>query len=305
MQNCDACIVTYNSAETIGRLLRSLDEEPSVARVRILDNASKDQTIATVRVASENLKVPVSAEWSRCNLGFPAAVNRLFKNSTSDVVAIVNPDIELAAGALSTLVETVLGDTSIGLASCRLMTRDGRAQSEPARSRPRLSRLLAGHVPRGLGSRLAPHRRDASYLFTDRDVECTSGALMVLRRELLDEIGYLDESVFMYLEDIDFSARVRRAGYRIRYIGTAWSWHDSGVSARNEPWLYSLLPKVWLTYLRRYGYRHERLAARPVLFLVCAIDALLRLGHGQLPRDEFLAMWHVVSFRPVETPAWS
>jgi GT2 family glycosyltransferase len=109
----------------------------------------------------------------------------------------------------------------------------------------------------------------------------------------------------MYLEDIDFSTRVRCAGYRIRYFGTRWIWHESGVSARQLLWLNALLPKVWLTYLRRYGQWYERLVARPVLLVVCGIEALKRARHGQLPRGELVGMWHALSFRPPKAPVWS
>ena len=304
-RSCDVCIVTFNSAQTVGQLVRSLDEEPCVASIRILDNASTDRTLGAIDETADGLTVPLSVEASPSNTGFSAAVNHLLKGSTADVVAVVNPDIELTSGALSRLVETVLSDTSIGIASCRLTTRDGRAQSEPARARPRLHRLLAGYVPRRVGSTMASHRRGSAGLFADRDVECTSGALMVLRRDLLEKVGYLDESVFMYLEDIDFSARVRAAGYRIRYLGTTWVWHDSGASALQQSWLNSFLPKVWITYLRRYGCRYERFAARPILLVVCLIEALKRLRRREFPHGELLARWHVLSFRPAKAPVWS
>ena len=129
---------------------------------------------------------------------------------------------------------------------------------------------------------------------------------MVFRRDLLDDIGYLDESVFMYLEDIDFFARVSLAGYRIRYLGTTWVWHDSGVSARpHEATLYPLTPKVWITYLTRYGRRYERLIMRPVLFVVCTIQGLKRLRWGQFPRGELSAINHVLNYRPAKEPVWS
>ena len=71
----------------------------------------------------------------------------------------------------------------------------------------------------------------------------------------------------MFLEDIDFAARVRRAGYRIRYVGTRWAWHDCGAdSERHEARLYALLPHVWITYLNRYGSRFERAVRRGIDF---------------------------------------
>jgi N-acetylglucosaminyl-diphospho-decaprenol L-rhamnosyltransferase len=143
-RTCDVCIVTYNSAGTISRLIRSLHAEPTVATIRLLDNASSDATLAVARAAGDAGPIPLVVDASATNLGFPAGVNRLLKNATSEVVAIVNPDIEFTRGTLSRLVDAVVTDRSIGIASCRLTTRDGRPQSEPARARPRQRRLLAG-----------------------------------------------------------------------------------------------------------------------------------------------------------------
>jgi GT2 family glycosyltransferase len=188
------------------------------------------------------------------------------------------------------------------------MTAGDKAQAEAARPRPSLWRLFAGELPGGVRRLARGHpARGAgeSSLYADRDVECASGALLAFRRELLHEVGYLDESVFMYLEDMDFAARVRSAGYRIRYLGTTWVWHDSGHSRRErESGLDALMPMVWLTYVRRYGGACERLAARPLLLTVCAVAALRRLLGAETPRGELLAMWRAISFRPVREPSW-
>jgi GT2 family glycosyltransferase len=301
-------VVTFNSAASIGRLLESLADDSVPASVRVVDNASHDDTVDEVRSVATRLGLPLQLESAGGNLGYPAASNLLLKQCDSDVVVLVNPDVEFMPGVLSKLVEVVASDQSIGVATCRLMTRDDRPQSEAARSRPRLRRLLAGELPRRVRTLARTYQgrdRTADPLYSDRDVECGSGALLAFRRELLEEIGFLDESIFMYLEDIDFAARVLRAGYRIRYLGTSWVWHDSGVSVQaHESQLYALLPQVWLTYLRRYGGLSERLAARPVLLIVCAMAGVRRLGRAEAPRGELLALWRVASFRPAKDPIW-
>jgi N-acetylglucosaminyl-diphospho-decaprenol L-rhamnosyltransferase len=307
-QTYDVCVVTFNSAASIRCLLGSLAGDSALASVRILDNASEDDTVEVVGAVAASLGLPTHLTPSQRNLGFPAASNVLLKQCDADVVVLVNPDVELRPGVLSELVEAVASDRSIGVAACRLMTRDERPQSEPARSRPRLRRLLAGELPhwiRAFASRRRGHRGGSGPLYAERDVECSSGALMVVRRELLETIGYLDESVFMYLEDIDFAARVRRAGYRIRYLGRTWAWHDSGVSAQgHESPLFALLPQVWLTYLARYGPWPERLAARPVLLVVCVMAMAKRMLRAEVPRGELLALWRTATFRPAREPSW-
>jgi hypothetical protein len=144
--------------------------------------------------------------------------------------------------------------------------------------------------------------RDAQdTLRIDRDVECMSGALMVFRRDVLKQIGYLDESVFMFLEDIDFAARVRRAGYRIRYFGTVWAWHDcQGSTRRHDGRLEALAPRVWINYLYRYGSPLERTIVRPYMFMLAGGKALLRLLAGESPVGQLSAMWGAVTYRATE-----
>lgn len=306
--SCDVCIITFNNADTIGHLLTSLEHEPLSAVVRILDNASVDGTPEVIDALANASRGRILTELSDINIGFPAASNRLLRQCTSDVVALVNPDIEFTPGSLARLVYAAWADRTIGIASCRLMTRDGQPQREPARRRPQLRRLIVGHlIPHRLLTWVRATRRHPGghHLFSDHDVECTSGALMVFRRDLLATVGYLDSSVFMYLEDIDFAARVSTAGYRIRYFGATYAWHDAGVSARGrESQLYALLPQVWLTYLRRYGRRHQRLSARPLLLMVAVIAVLKRLANGEAPRGEIRALWCVLNYRPAIKPIW-
>jgi GT2 family glycosyltransferase len=301
----DVCTVTFNNASSVTQLIRSLERERLPMTVRIWDNASGDDTPAVLAALKRKTALLMTVHAEAVNVGFPAACNRILAKGSAEVVALVNPDIELSQGALETLVNIVRADPTIGIASCRLMTRDGRAQSESARARPRLSRLVASYAPRFLRQFRDGGGRPTTRLDTDSDVECTSGALMVVRRDLLDAVGLLDESVFMYLEDLDFAARVRAAGYRIRYVGTVWAWHDSGVSsAPHQSELFALLPQVWLTYVRRYGRMHERILVRPALLAVCFLATLTRTSRGELPRGELRAIRHVFTYRPSSAAKW-
>ena len=121
---------------------------------------------------------------------------------------------------------------------------------------------------------------------------------MVFRRDLLSAVGYLDDSVFMFLEDIDFAARVRRAGYRIRYVGTRWAWHDCGASSeRHEARLYALLPRVWITYLSRYGSLFERALVRPFIFVLAAGTGIKRVLARESASGQLAAMLGALTYR--------
>lgn len=293
---CVVCVVTFNSQDSIGGLLRSIAAESIPVRVRILDNASSDRTVGIVDQLSRELGMDVSVEVSTANVGFPIACNRLLVQCVEPTVAVINPDVELTPGALERLVAVAIHEKSAGIVTCRLMTRQGRSQTGPARTRPRLRQLVIRDTTRRLAELTRVRRVDP--LLIDRDVECMSGALMVFRHQLIVDVGYLDESVFMYLEDIDFAARVRRFGYRIRYIGTTWAWHDCGGSTpRHASRIYALLPRVWITYIGRYGSPFERIIVRPFIFLLAASVAIKRISARESPAGQIAAMWGAVTYR--------
>jgi N-acetylglucosaminyl-diphospho-decaprenol L-rhamnosyltransferase len=308
----EACVVTYNSEDAVERLVRSLVTEPALAAIRVFDNASSDGTVDRLTRLTAGSPVPLVVTASSENLGFPAGCNRLLRAVESEVAVFVNPDVEMREGALSELAELVHRDDSIGIATCGLRTRDGRVQSEPARPTPTLTRLVAQNAPQALrhaaaGRTRARHCGDRpSRLETDHDVECTTGALMVFPTDLRHRVGYMDESVFMYLEDLDWCARVRRSGLRIRYLGSRWAWHESGASASShQDHLFALMPQVWLTYFRRYGSFFARRLARPVLVALTLSLAAGSLLRGRRPYPELRALRQALTYRPRPEPEWS
>lgn len=293
---CAVCIVTYNSQDAVGLLLTSLASGAVPIAIRVIDNASSDHTVEVICRLRDDLGLDLSLEASPVNGGFPVACNRLLRQCREPVIAVVNPDVELTNGALERLIGAVTADMAVGIATCRLMTREGRAQTAPARPRPRLRHLVLRDTSRRLAE--FAHVRKQDPLFSDRDVECMSGAFMVFRRSLLDEIGYLDQSVFMFLEDIDFAARVRRACYQIRYFGTSWAWHDCGGStSRHDARLEALAPRVWINYLSRYGSRFERWVVRPFMFSLATAKAIRRLAAAESPAGQLEAMWGALVYR--------
>ena len=150
MTGCVACVVTYNSAPTIGRLLISLDAEPAVSAVEIFDNASTDGTVDAIQSLSRSTSKPLTVHRSSINIGFPAACNRMLAGVSTDVVALVNPDVELNDQVLSRLVRQVRAIERIGVS--QLPPPDSRWAS-PSRGRP--GNPAAHKAPRWQRSRSA------------------------------------------------------------------------------------------------------------------------------------------------------
>src|SRR5439155_4408719 len=166
------------------------------------------------------------------NLGFARANNQAIRASAGRFVLLLNSDARLGPGCLDRMLGLMEADPSAGAVGPRLVYGPGRWQRWTAGRAPSLwaainhylflGRLLPGGGHRGL------------YLATDTHrpfrPDWVSGACMLLRRSALDEVGLLDERIFMYMEDVELCERLRRAGWGVWYCPAAEAVHLMGGS---------------------------------------------------------------------------
>jgi GT2 family glycosyltransferase len=203
------------------------------------------------------------------NVGFPAANNQGLAHARGRYVLFLNPDTEVGARTLETLVGVLDRDAGIGMAGCRLMFPDGRVQYEGARRAYRLRHLvweafyLHELFPR---SSLFAHQLMGEWDHRDtRDVEAILGAFMMVRADLARRLGGLPDDVFMFHEDLAFCLRVRAAGYRIRYVSEVETLHHGGASRVRASTPLSILEgEVRVRLLRERGGPVRAALARPL-----------------------------------------
>lgn len=223
----DACL------ESIPRLLRGRDVE-----VIVVDNSPGDGTGDLIRTRHRHVHYIAAPE----NLGFGCANNRGYAASRGEVVLFLNPDTITNETALAHCVERLLGDTTIGLISPRLIQADGAMDLACRRSIPtlwdgfcRASGLAARFPHRAMfgGYNLTHLSAEGTY-----DVGAINGAFMMATRPVLQRIApagaVFDEHFFMYGDDLDLCLRVARAGYRIVYDGAVTITHLKGVSVGKD-----------------------------------------------------------------------
>lgn len=247
-----AAVVTYNSAGTIERCVRSLFIA-GVSRVVVVDNQSSDTTVDVLRsIDDARLTVIQAGE----NLGFGRATNRAAREVQEPLIAIVNPDAEALEDTFEVL-ERVLDDGRWWAVGPALLDGNGRREYS-ARGFP----TIVGALFNRRFLAMFPRARFASltrFLMLDHDLstsfECDwlSGAFVLARREVFDELGGFDESYFLYYEDVDLFRRARDRGYSCAFVGEAVARHVIGGSSRSivtkaAAWRV----KSFLTYYRRY-----------------------------------------------------
>jgi N-acetylglucosaminyl-diphospho-decaprenol L-rhamnosyltransferase len=219
-------IVNWNSGEMLRRCIASIAAAPPAVswEIIVIDNASTDESVRWLQsdearslTGASRLRVIVNAE----NTGFSRANNRGMAQSQADMLLLLNPDTEVAAGAIDTLVGTLAAHERAALCGPRLLNPDGSLQPSvwPNPLTP------WGIIVAGLGLwRLLPRRLRGEWLlgrFWNHDrrraVPMLFGAAMLVRRVAVERVGGLDERFHLYAEDNEWCLRMTRAGWQVLF----------------------------------------------------------------------------------------
>lgn len=230
-------IVNYNA----GPVLRDciLAVLPQARQVVVVDNASEPAGFEA-SVAGFGADPRVVIIRSETNLGFAAGCNRGIAVATEPYLLFLNPDSIVRPGAVSTMCTVLAGEAGAGMAGGFLIGPDGSEQGGGRRAVPTPWRSAV----RAFGlSRLAgrwPKLFDDFYLHRAPcptgpiAVEAISGACMLVKREVLEDVGPFDEGYFLHCEDLDLCMRLRQRGWSILFVPDAPVLHHKGVCSRDR-----------------------------------------------------------------------
>jgi len=213
-------IVNYNVKEFLQQALtsiqqagRSLDYE-----VIVVDNASTDGSVELIQEKFSKVILLANEE----NRGFAVANNQAMKIARGEFILLLNPDTIVQENTFSVILDFFRQHPDCGMVGCKILNPDG------------ITKIV------GL-SRLFPRSKlfgkyNLTYLNPNEtyEVEAISGSFMFFRREVMEQIGYLDESFFMYGEDLDWCFRVREAGWKIYYFPDTQIIHFKGESSKKS-----------------------------------------------------------------------
>jgi len=222
----DAVVVTHASEETIDECLARLRAAACVAAVRVVDNASRDDTLAIVqRHALADPRVRFIANPD--NPGFAAACNQGAAACDAPWLALVNPDCLLEPDTLVRLRDHAR-DAGGALVGADLVGEDGQRDAAARRRDPDFAAMLRDPRRSRLGIAVdeAPLQR----------VDAVSGALMLLPHALFERVGGFDAGYRLHAEDLDLCRRVRAAGATVACANDVRVVHVRGVSSRTRPW---------------------------------------------------------------------
>lgn len=218
-------VVSYNARNVLERCLSALDAERF--EVIVVDNASADGSPDLVRDRFPEMTLLDAGG----NVGFGAANNLGMQRAGGRYVALVNSDAWAVDDGLDVLVEFAKRDPRHGIVGPRLLNEDGTVQ-QSVRGFPTVWRLCTEYF---FLRKLARSSRTFNAFYgggfdyaTVRDADWLMGAALVVRRELIDEVGGFDERFFLFSEEVDLCLRIRQAGWEIRHMPQVTILHHFG-----------------------------------------------------------------------------
>ena len=197
-------------------------------RVWVVDNASTDGAVEMVRHEFPWVRLePLSY-----NAGFCVANNVVLRRTVAPYVLVLNPDTEVSEGTLDHMIGVMEEHPDVGMAGCRLVTRDGTFDHAAKRSFPTPIGALAHFLGIGRWSGappwLAQYRAPEFGEYDQGPVDSLNGAFMLVRREALHDVGLLDEGYWLYMDDLDWCFRFHRKGWKVWYDGRVTVLHVKG-----------------------------------------------------------------------------
>lgn len=262
-----AVVVSFRSGPQIAELLPTLTTATAGLTVKIANNAVGDDL--------SSFTAPATVLEMGANLGYGAAVNETVRREPErpDWVLVVNPDVTFQPGAVDELLRVGESDPRIAVVGPLILTATG-AVYPSARRLPSL-RTGVGHA---LFSRVWPgnpwtHRylADRELPPRQRDTGWLSGACLLVRGTVFEQLGGFDEGFFMYFEDVDLGRRVVESGFRNVYAPTAVITHTGAHSTSSAG---SAMVRVH----HRSAYRY--MAAKYHGWYLWPLRVALRLGLG-------------------------
>jgi len=190
-------VVNWNGGDLLASCLSSVRDATGgiSTEVLLVDNASTDGSTARALAALPAAKLIQNSG----NSGFARAANQALEVAAGEFLLLLNPDARIERGSIARMLEVMATDARIGIIGCPSADENGR--------------VVPGYetsYPGARGRTLAATGGGA-----ERDVAWVSGACLIARREMIAEIGPLDDGFFMYYEDVDWCYRARAAAWRV------------------------------------------------------------------------------------------
>jgi GT2 family glycosyltransferase len=291
----NTCQQTREAIESVFASADSLTKE-----IYVVDNGSTDKTSSVLPVVFPEIHYKRMER----NVGFARGVNLAAREATGDFLLLLNSDARLTRDTVRLSVEWMRTDPGCGIAGAQLLNADGTKQNSIANFPSLATELLNKFLLRKFWPRRFPGK-EQEYV-EPMEVESVIGAFFLVRQEVWEKLGGMDERFFFFLEETDFCLRARQAGFATVHLPQARVWHGQAQTAKQD------LAAARIEYWRsRYAYFAKHQGVPVGIVLRCglllrliadsAVSGLLTavtLGKSRRWREKFavhraLLLWHL------------
>lgn len=277
MKSLIIIVLNWNNAHVTLACLESLVRVAvPVDQIMVVDNGSTDKSVERIRASFPDIKVLETG----VNLGYAggnnSGVQRALANGFEHI-CILNNDVVVEPDFLTPMLAVFDAQPDVGIVTPLVAARAGNGDQVWA---------LGVAIDHRTASVIRLHANEPVVFWRGHapfEVEIASGAAMLVRREVFERVGLLDEDFFLYYEEVDWCLAVRRAGFRIMAAPAAVVWHKVSTSLdRQSPVLDYYMTRNHLRLINRHwrGWRRRYLWGRSVTRQLLAIAAYTAKPHG-------------------------
>jgi GT2 family glycosyltransferase len=268
-------IVTFRSTNELPNCLGSVLKQPLSVEVFLVDNASPDSTPQMVAAYAERFE-NVHAILNSQNIGLAAGNNCPLGKCRGDYVLILNPDTVLPDNSLSRMVDFLDHNTDIGVLGPKNLYEDGNPHVSFHRHWGFFSvliwRIIPYRFPRSLYDRFSS--------FKSRDVLFVSGACLLIRRSIFEQIRGYDPEYFLTVEDVvDLCIRAKKTGCRVAFFSEVEVFHFTGRSGAQAPYIVVWQANRGTVY---HFLKHKGKVQAFLVSLLLIFAAIARIGFAIL-----------------------
>lgn len=250
--NLSIIIVNYNTFElTRDTILSVLKNYPFSLEILVVDNDSTDNSLNKLKdyfSTEKNIRFIKSPK----NNGFAFGNNIAIKKAMGKYILLLNSDTVVQDNTLEEIYDFMEENPDVGACGCRVLLENGELDKACKRSfpNPKNSFYRLFHIPIENNYNLENLDDNGVY-----DIDCLTGAFMFIRGAALKDSGLLDETFFMYGEDIDLCYRIKNSNWRIVYYGKVAITHYKGASSKKQKskLIYEFYRAMYIYYRKHYS----------------------------------------------------
>lgn len=281
-------IVNWNTRQLLHDCLQSLCDQnsPPVLQIIVVDNGSTDESLDMVVAHFPSVEVIANGR----NLGFSKANNIGFIQARGRHVFFLNSDTVVQPQAIDHLVQYLDQHPEVGAVGPQLLNGDGTLQPS-GRPLPDLGDAWRAIIPISSAHRTQMRSEMEKRNYGENaQVGELSGAALMVKKRVLDQVGVFDEAFFFLGEDIDLCWRIRKAGWQVVYLPAAcvvhlWGGSSQGLSEKNS----LLAQRAYLRLMQKHGQEMDGVWFTLLALTATVLKGVKRTAAGLINREPFAA----------------